>query len=83
MLPVIDCVDWLALVSAVQENQFLNQFPALGYLATKPKLAKLSEQLESLPRTFELPGEYKAWQEFLKTERGAKMEWIQKSKGHR
>jgi hypothetical protein len=67
----------------VQEYQFVNQFPGLGFLATKTELAKLSAQLDALPRTFQLPEEYKAWQEFTKTERGAKMEWIQKSKGHR
>lgn len=67
----------------LQQFQFVNFLPSLGFLASKPELAKLSAQLKSVPRTFQLPGEYKAWQEFLKTEQGAKMQWLQKSKGHR
>lgn len=59
------------------------QFPGLGFLATKPELAKLSAQLKFLPRGFQLPDEYEAWQEFIKTERGAKMEWLQKGRNHR
>lgn len=68
---------------SLQRYQFVNHVPAAGWLATKSELAKLSAVLNVLPRTFQLPQEYKAWQEFLQTEQGAKMEWIQKSKGHR
>jgi len=67
----------------LQEYQFVNQVPGLGHLAVKSALARLSGELPTLPRTFQLPKEYKAWQEFMNTERGAKMEWIQKSPGHR
>jgi hypothetical protein len=68
---------------SMQQFQFLNHHPGLGHLATKPELAKLSSQLSVVPRTFSLPGEYQAWQEFIKTEQGAQMEWIQKGTDHR
>lgn len=67
----------------LQQYQFVNSLPGLGFLATKAELAKLSAELSSVPRTFQLPAEYKTWQEFIKTEQGSKMEWLQKSKGHR
>lgn len=64
-------------------HQFVNQFPGLAYLACKPELAKLSAHLSFLPRTFQMPHEYEAWQAFIKTEKGAKMDWIQKGTNHR
>lgn len=67
----------------LQEYQFVNHLPGMGFLATKPKLAKLSAHLRSVPRTFQLPAEYKAWQKYIKTEQGSKIQWIQKSKSHR
>ena len=67
----------------LQEYQFVNQFPGMAYLALKSELAALSDELPVLPRTFSLPAQYKDWQEFIKTDRGAKMEWVQKSKSHR
>jgi hypothetical protein len=64
-------------------QQYVNQVFGSGYLTTKGELAALSQQLPFLPKTFKLPQQYTAWQEFIKTGGGADMEWIQKSTGHR
>jgi hypothetical protein len=57
--------------------------PGQGYLATKRELAKLSAQLDGLPRTFKLPQEFAEFQAFVASEAGAGMEWIQKDPKHR
>lgn len=67
----------------LQKFQFVNHLPGMGYLATKPELAKLSAHMSAVPKTFQLPAEYQAWQKFIKSEKGSKMQWIQKSKSHR
>lgn len=72
-----------AYLRDLQQYQFVNQMPGLGYLAVKSELAQLSAQLDTLPRTFQLPQQYTEWQEFLATNRGAGMEWIQKDLQHR
>lgn len=68
----------------LQRYQFVNQLPGQGFLATKPELAKLSARLPRLPRTFQLPQEYKAFKEYVSSDaRGRRMEWLQKDPEHR
>jgi hypothetical protein len=59
------------------------QVPGLGYLTVKSELAKLSKSIRSIPRAYVMPEEYTAWQEFINTEDGSGLEWIQKSTYHR
>jgi hypothetical protein len=43
----------------------------------------MSSSIRAIPRTFKMPEEYTAWQEFIQSEAGAAMEWVQKSALHR
>lgn len=49
----------------------------------KQELAKLSNSIQAIPRTFKMPEEYASWQGFVNAEEGSGMEWIQKSTAHR
>jgi hypothetical protein len=64
---------------------FINHFPGVAAVGSKAKLAALSRdgKLPFLPRTFRMPAEFTAWQQFLATPEGAVMEWIRKNGQHR
>jgi hypothetical protein len=57
--------------------------PGLGFLVVKSELAKMSSSIRAIPRTFRLPEQYNAWQEFINTDAGTDMEWVSKNTGHR
>ena len=66
----------------LKEHQVVNHVRGIAYMANKAELARLSSQLKWLPRSFVLPREYRAWQDFMQTPEGAKMDWLMKDKGH-
>ncbi|KAF6265864.1 tubulin-tyrosine ligase family-domain-containing protein [Scenedesmus sp. NREL 46B-D3] len=68
----------------LSNHQLVNQARARPWLLTvKQELAKLSNSIRAIPRTFKMPEEYASWQGFVNAEEGSGMEWIQKSTAHR
>jgi hypothetical protein len=61
----------------------LLQIPGFNHLTSKRALSRLSSTLPYLPRTFSLPEDYDAWQQFVATQQGASLEWLQKGHHHR
>lgn len=59
------------------------QVPGLGFLVVKFELAKMSSSISAIPRTFQLPEEHAAWQQFISSEAGKEMEWVRKNAAHR
>ncbi|WIA31923.1 hypothetical protein OEZ86_002783 [Tetradesmus obliquus] len=64
-------------------HQLVNQVPGLGFLVVKSELAKMSSSISAIPRTFQLPEEHAAWQQFISSEAGKEMEWVRKNAAHR